>query len=186
MPDNILINISIPLDNNFLRRECPFCKREFKIRIPEQEIKNLSQQILDSFLTDKDDVPEDAEENKPELMRCPYCSQQAIMNEWWTQEQLAYVRIFAENIVADIVNDKLIKPLRSMNSRSSNSILSLSFKGDDLKKEVPWISPENDDMKTVDLPCCESSVKIVNEWKTTVVCPFCGFIHSLEKQSTLH
>ena len=60
---------------------------------------------------------------------------------WWTQEQLSYMRVYAKNIMAKIVNEQLIKPMNRNFNKSSGPI-SIYFKGSEMKYEEPWISDE--------------------------------------------
>ncbi len=179
------ISIPLPLDDErFLRRECPFCRREFKIQISKEDLTNLAQNKLDSFLLEekKDETLKindfNNKSSNESLHTCPYCGQKAPLSDWWTKEQIKYIEIFAENVMIDIINKNLIRPLKKKGFSSSKSdfiSLSLEFKGTEMKKKEPWISPEENDMKIFDLPCCKCKIKIEEEWNKDVCCFFCGF-----------
>ena len=46
------IRVYFPLDDGFLRRECPYCRREFKIQLLEQEIEDLASRLEESYLVE--------------------------------------------------------------------------------------------------------------------------------------
>ena len=143
--------VSLPVDESgFLRRECPYCRRQFKVHM--DEIESL----------------EDQEDHY-----CPYCGQIADGSEWWTQEQEDYFRKVQENIAADLLNEHLIRPLKRSLSRSS----CMRFEGKEVEKRNELIQPELDDMKLFALPCCQKKLKIVDEWEEVVHCYYCGFQH---------
>lgn len=177
----LVLEVNLPLDDErFLRRECPNCVQEFKIQISPEELKILAEKGIESFLTDDDNNPVD---NKDEIDNyyCPYCDQIAPADTWWTQEQLSYFGVYGENIMAKIVNDNLIKPMKR-NFNKSSGLVSISFKGSEMKYEEPWISDEINDMDTVDLPCCNEKVKITQDWHKNVFCFYCGFEHEMSKK----
>jgi len=180
--NDIVINISVPLDDeNFLRRECPFCGREFKIEISKEDLTNLAQAKLDGFLAEenKDDIIEEDRLNNDEALNfCPYCGQEAHKSDWWTKEQLSYIRIFAENIMIDMVNTKLIRPLKNRYSGNKSDFFSFKIEAKEMRKKEPWISPEENDMKVFKLPCCQSSIKINDKWDKDIYCFYCGFQYS--------
>ena len=76
-----------------------------------------------------------------------------------------------------MINEKLIRPLEREFRSSKNDILSITFKGKELKETEPWISPEINDMKVFDLPCCNRKIKIQENWDKFVYCFFCGFLY---------
>jgi len=176
---DIELNVSFPLDEEgFFRREWPFCRKEFKILLTKEELGNLAQAGLDSFMIEsKENTDSDeSEEGKPEYF-CPYCGQHAPGDRWWTQEQLAYISIFAKNIMANLINEHLIRPLERNFGKRSSGPISVSFKGQEMEQQEPWISPEANDMDTFDLPCCQRKIKIEEPKISLVRCFFCGFPH---------
>jgi len=175
--------MSFPLDDEgFFRRECPLCCREFKVLLKEDELGQLAQCRIDDFLVEQgvqqhsndEEEDEDAQEHF-----CPYCGQSAPRDHWWTQEQLAYVHVIAKNIMADLVNEHLIRPLK----RSMGHGSVIRFEGKEMNKVEEWISPEGSDMTVVDLPCCQRQAKVADDWKGEVHCFFCGFSHQTRENS---
>jgi len=173
----IEMSLSFPLDDDgFFRRECPLCYREFKVLMMEDELTSLAQEGLDSYMLEIQEEETDAseEETEPEFT-CPYCGQQAPRDNWWTQEQLAYIGVVAQNIIAKMVNEQLVRPLKRMSRKHSSGLVSLQFRGKEMKQQEPWISPEVNDMEIFDLPCCHRKVKVDESWSSEVHCFFCGF-----------
>jgi hypothetical protein len=176
---NIVLSINIPLDNDhYLRRECPNCMREFKIQVSSEELKNIANRGIQSYLTNDETTVtlDEVSDEKDVKCFCPYCGQEAPNTSLWTKEQLAYMNIFGKNIMAKLVNDNLINPLKKGFNQSSGMI-SMSFKGEEMKYEEPWISEEPNDMNVFELPCCHKSIKVVEDWKKSVFCFYCGFEH---------
>jgi len=173
--------VSLPLDNDFLRRQCPLCRREFKVAIPTEELQTLAQQAVEAFLLETMHTEQQAssEENQPETeFFCPYCGQQAPVSEWWTEEQLAYFCVIAENIAAELINENLIRPLKRTFRGHRTGLISMRFEGQELPRKQEWLAPEPADMTEVYLPCCERRIKVQDEWCDTVFCFFCGFPHN--------
>ncbi len=174
----IQMEIPLPLDGTFLRRECPHCARQFKVEAAREDIQGLSQSLLDSFMVDEEAVNGEVSDELGSVENyCPYCGQQAPREAWWTQEQLAYVRIFAENLIADAIN-QMTDGLRRSFGHARSGFVSVKATSVKMPRKEPWISPEDNSMEVFNLPCCESRIKILDDWKQIVFCVFCGFPHS--------
>ncbi len=172
--------ISFPLDNEgFFGRECPLCCREFKVLLKKEELNNIIQDEIDSFMIEQKNKNEESDEDDALDIEftCPYCGQCSSSNSWWTEEQNAYIKVYVENIMAKLVNENLIRPQKRNFGKSSSGLISLEFKGDEIRQKDPWISPESNDMEIFNLPCCNRKLKIKEEWKDKVYCFFCGFPH---------
>jgi len=179
----ISFQIGLPLDTEqFLRRECPLCFRQFKIETDETDRQSLIERELQVYLLhegleirdEKTDIT-DADEGE---LWCPYCGQIAPRDKWWTQEQIAYIHVFAHNIMAQIINEQFIRPMKRKFSGRRKGLISLKFEGKEMEYEVPWISPEPDDMTIHLLPCCETRIKLEDDWSQTVYCFQCGFSYT--------
>ncbi len=100
----IIKNVQIPLDEDgFLRRECPFCMREFKIQLGEKDIQTVEDEVAQPFLLEpslEDQATTEAMADATEYF-CPYCGQVADSDSWWTQEQLSYAHVAAKNIATE-------------------------------------------------------------------------------------
>jgi len=155
MTDITQKKVGFPLDDdNYLRRECPYCRREFKI------LKDDFEQL-------------DGENN----YWCPYCGQEALANQWWTIEQLQLINKVTTNIANELINEQLIRPLKKLESRSS----SIHITTHELGRENELINPERNDMIIFSLPCCSKSLKIEESWKDSIYCYYCGFRHHPQK-----
>jgi hypothetical protein len=123
-----------------------------------------------------------SEEDQDTEFTCPYCGQSSSSNSWWTDEQNAYIKVHIENIMAKLVNENFIRPLKRNFGKSKSGLISLEFKGNEMRQKEPWISPESNDMEIFNLPCCNRKIKIEEEWKDKVYCFFCGFPHKKIKK----
>lgn len=176
--NEIKMNISFPLDKDkFFRRACPFCKREFKIQISDEEFAELIQKSKELYMLERGEgdfeEKESIKENDSERFFCPYCGQEASSEEWWTIEQSRYIQVHVENIMADIVNRDFIEKIE----RKFRGNKFIKFKGKKLSMEEPRISPDNNDMIIINLPCCQFKIKIEENWNKIVHCFYCGFSH---------
>ncbi|MDO8885968.1 hypothetical protein [Candidatus Oleimmundimicrobium sp.] len=176
---DIEMNLPFPLDDNgYFRRECPFCCKEFKVLLEKEELTDLAQKGLDSFMVETQEATNlDEDEHSEVEFTCPYCGQAAVSGNWWTQEQLAYISVVTKNIMAKIVNENLIRPLKRTSRKYGSGMISVQFEGKEMEQQEPWISPEVNDMKVYDLPCCQRKIKVEDGWASRVFCFFCGFPH---------
>lgn len=177
---DIQINISLPLDDEgFFRRECPFCRKEFKVMLTKEELAPLAQEGIDSFMTESE-AKTDSDSNSEKIEQfCPYCGQSAPHDSWWTQEQLSYINVFAQNIMANLVNEHLIGPLQKSFGQQHSGSFSISVKGHEMEQQEPWMSPEVSDMDVFDLPCCNRKIKVEEKTTSPMHCFFCGFPHEI-------
>lgn len=184
---NVIFKINLPLDSDgFLRRECPYCIRQFKVEIKAEERQSLIEQQLQAYLLQQG-VQQQEEEGSDSISEdvndlwCPYCGQRASPSDWWTQEQLAYVNIFAYNIMAQTLN-KEFAHLKRKTSRSSKGLISIKLDFKEMPYKEPWISPESDDMALYNLPCCGTALKLKDGWCRTYYCIQCGFPHPVSPE----
>ena len=179
---NIETSLAFPLDDDgFFRRECPLCRKEFKVYLKNDELTTLAQAGIDSFMIQQDEKTSETDETSEAEIEfvCPYCGQRASRDSWWTQEQLAYIGVVGRNIAARLINENFIRPMKRKFGRSQSSgLISIRFEGKEMEQQEPWISPEVNDMQVFDLPCCERRVKVEEGYAGTVHCFFCGFPHS--------
>lgn len=172
------VELSFPLDaDGYLRRECPFCVREFKVLIEQDELNTFIQSGLDSFLVEDTSSSDVGVLNSENDFFCPYCGQESGSGSWFTQEQNAYITVAMKNIMAQIVNREFIRPMKRKYGGKSSKPFSLHFEGKEMEQYEPWISPEENDLEIRDLPCCQRKIKIEDNWSETVFCFFCGFPH---------
>jgi hypothetical protein len=183
----IKMNLPFPLDDDgFFRRGCPLCHKEFKILLGKEELTDLAQRSIASFMVEpKEETTDsdDSERSETEFI-CPYCGQRAPSNSWWTKEQRNYVGIVAKNIMAKMINENLIRPLKRSFRSPSSGMVSIRFEGKEMEQQEPWISPEVNDMEIFDFPCCQRKIKIEENWTGIVHCFFCGFPHEYRNRET--
>jgi ribosomal protein S27E len=147
----VKIPMNLPLDTDgFLRRECPYCKREFKIFPSEKEEEGEDKNVIVELF-------------------CPYCGQSAGKNSWWTQEQLRCAKEIALKKVLEPELEEFGKSLESMGKGSF-----VKIKMERLSFKTPKIHEEADDMKLLDLHCCNERIKFEENWKGDVHCIICG------------
>ncbi len=180
MMTDTTISIPFPIDDDkFFRRECPHCIQEFKVRISEEDLQSMHEKLMATFLTDEATIDDD-EMDSDTIYFCPYCGQEASASKWWTQGQIEFIHGHINNILSEVINKSLIKPMkRSLNKPGSV----LTFSGNELKTSEPWISSEKNDMTVSALPCCKEEIKISDSWEEEVYCFFCGFKHSDSKST---
>lgn len=177
MTDLYQVSVKVPIDDDSaLRRECPYCNKEFKFVLKKGELEDIIQKGLNSFMLDSGLVEQNDElsDGAKEEQYCPYCGQKAPLNQWWTKEQQEYFKIYVKNIAARIINENFIKQMKSQ--FSGNGLI--KFEGKEIEEDEPWISPETNDMKMFELPCCNLKIKVVENYLGTIYCPYCGFPHN--------
>jgi len=173
------MEISFPLDDDgFLRRDCPLCRGQFKVLVPEEQLKTLAQRGLEPYLLEEGlmEAEPDQEEDE-ETLTCPYCGQDSDADSWWTEQQLNYLHAHLHNILADMVNRHLVQPLKRRATRNVGGLISIRVDAQEMEHVEPWMPPEENDMTLFELPCCGQRIKITDEWMETVYCPFCHFPH---------
>lgn len=143
--------MTLPLDNGFLRRECPFCIRQFKWHSGPT-----------------DDRPEDAID--PPVYFCPYCGESAQPDQWWTKEQIEYTRKFALIEGSKIVKDKF----KDLEKKSRDSFIKIKV-GNTNEPEPPSALHEPNDMTLVQSPCHPwEPFKVLDDWSEPLHCLVCG------------
>lgn len=149
----VSIEMTLPLDKDgFLRRECPNCERQFKLK-----------QVNSSAETQED--------NNDESYYCPYCHEFAPPNAWWTKEQLEYAQQLAYKEVLEPELRNLQRQIESLNG--SDSFVSVDVELSNSPE--PNFLNEPDDMVRVDFPCHpEDPLKLEETWEQDVACFICG------------
>lgn len=152
------ISVQFPLDNGFLRRECPTCEREFKWHHGPTP-----------------DHPKDAVD--PDVYFCPYCGATAPPSSWWTKEQLAYAQQSAVGPIARATGDALEDAL---GHQRSDSFIRMDVKRGDVP-EPPAALSESNDMAIVQSPCHPwEPVKVEETWTEPLHCLLCGDKYAVE------
>lgn len=142
-------SMSIPLDEGYLRRECPHCERQFKWHHGPT-----------------DDRPKDFAD--PAVYFCPYCGETAGPDAWWTQEQLKHARNVLTGPALREVADELRKVVKG-----SGGLLSMSVDYDE--PMPPFALSEPSDMAIVVPPCHPwEPLKVAEDWIDPLRCLLCG------------
>ena len=179
---DIALNFTVPLDKGFLRRECPFCCREFKVLLENEELTDVIQRSRDSFMLEQKGTNVEQHENMEKEFTCPYCGQKAPETAWWTQEQAAHIKTLARNVMAEVINEQFIRSLKTKFRGSNSGPIPIRFEGKEIEQQEAWLSPEVDDMEVFELPCCNRKIKIEESWSGTIYCFFCGFPYNDKKK----
>lgn len=142
--------MQMPLDEGFLRRECPHCERQFKWHHGATP-----------------DRPDDAVD--PEIYFCPYCGDPAPEDHWWTAEQIEY----AEQSIAGPVLRQLAAELRGSAGGQRKSLFKISVTHDEV--DAPNALQEPPDMVITQAPCHPwEPIKVTTEWTKPLHCLLCG------------
>lgn len=148
--------MNMPLDGPFIRRECPSCARQFKWHHGPTE-----------------DRPADALDIVSSSYFCPYCAIEAEADQWWTQDQVDYMREIAMGSAMQAIADEVKQTLRPRR----NKMLSFSVKSSDVQTPSPLTEPP--DMVIVQSPCHPwEPIKVLDDWTERIHCLVCGEIFS--------
>ncbi len=144
-------SMTLPLDNGFLRRECPACGRQFKWHHGPTE-----------------DRPTDALD--PSMYFCPYCGESAPPDQWWTQDQIDYARGLATPEAMRLVRDEF----RELEESVRGSFLTIKV-GSAEAVVFPAPLHEPHDMLMVLSPChAWEPIKVAEAWTERLHCLVCG------------
>ena len=143
-------SVQLPLDDEgFLRRECPHCLQEFKWHQGPAAGQ-----------------PENATD--PPVYYCPRCGVSAAPDQWWTQDQLAFMQEYLAGPALREATDAIEKAFRGTRS--------VTFRRGHLDEpEPPAALLEPNDMIILAPPCHPwEPVKVPEETTARVHCLVCG------------
>ena len=145
------IPVSLPLDSDgFLRRECPNCGQQFKWH--HGPANEEAESVAD-----------------PTTYYCPLCGAPAGPDDWWTEEQLEYVRGAAMPAILQSVQDELAAGLQH------SKYVKFEMSSDASVDDVPSALTEPDDMSIVVSPChAYEPVKVPDDASESLYCLVCG------------
>ncbi len=147
----IPISVSLPLDDGYLRRECPVCMRQFKWWYGHHPSR-----------------PADARD--PEEYHCPYCKATAGPNSWYTQAQIELIKGIGLGAAQDLVHEQLDDAIRKLNR---SGLIQAELRSEHIPESVPLDEPP--DMAVVVPPCHPyEPLKIEEDWEDPVRCIVCG------------
>jgi len=140
----------MPLDGPFIRRECPSCARQFKWHHGPTEDRPADELEASSYF-------------------CPYCAVEAEADQWWTQDQVDYMREVAMGSAMRELADEVKQTLRPRR----NKMFTFSVKSSDAPTPSPLTEPV--DMMIVQSPCHPwEPIKILDNWSENLHCLVCG------------
>jgi hypothetical protein len=161
------VPMALPLDDGFLRRECPQCERQFKVRV---------EQTADAL-----DDGEPTQTNA--LYFCPLCYESAPANAWWTKEQISYSGQIAMATVSDELHGMLNRAFGGLSQPSSP----LRIEVEHGEIEEPKSMDEAHDMVRIDPPChADTPLKVPEAWSGEVACFECGVRYPVAVVRTRH
>lgn len=143
-------SVQLPLDNDgFLRRQCPHCLQEFKWHHGPTAGR-----------------PEG--ETDPPVYFCPRCGVSAAPDQWWTQDQLAFMEEYIAGPALREATDEIEKAFRGARG--------VTLKRGRLDEpEPPAAFHEPNDMIILAPPCHPwEPVKVPGQATTQVYCLLCG------------
>ena len=147
-------SVSLPVDNGFLRRECPHCQRQFKWHHGPTDSR-----------------PPDAVD--PNIYSCPYCGETAALGDWWTREQIEYVQRRTSS--GPLIRSLAEETKRSLSNIDLGSLLRIGFSVKHNEPEPPPALHEPHDMMLVESPCHPwEPIKLVEDWNAPIHCLVCG------------
>ena len=159
----------LPVDGEgFLRRECPSCRRQFKVRAGPADGAVVQRYLGRHLLF----------ENPHEIVRddaqsfCPYCGTQAQTDAWCTPQQRAWLEKVAGALGQAIRYEQLSYPLRTLNQNPQ-----VTFVAVPPPDRLPEMRLEQDDMRRHSFFCCVEDVKVETHWAQPIHCPGCGAEH---------
>ena len=145
------IPVELPLDSDgYLRRQCPRCERVFKWH--------------------HDEPTSDSE--KHDGYFCPYCSEWAPSDQWWTDEQVEYIEAVAADEAMKQIEIELRPSVEQLN-RAGGGLIRMEMQVPRRVPPPPLV--EQDDMTAVEPPCHPAEpIKIQPDWSDAVTCLICA------------
>jgi hypothetical protein len=148
---------------------------EFKIEVPDELLRQEDEKFTAEYLVEAGEKTQITETNEKEI-HCPYCGQAATADHWFTIDQLNYIQVRAMNWCIESLNREVFDKLQKNHSKE-NQGMTIKFGQQELKMSNAWINLESNDMRLIELPCCQIRLKIQESWKEKIYCIECGFPH---------
>jgi len=153
IPDKISVEVGIPLDEDgYLDRACPneICQAEFKILVEDWKEKVRDEEVF-----------------------CPVCRFAAVSSDWFTEEQIEYLKSVALNEFKPVIDNMMQGIARDFNRRMpKNGFIRMSMSYKSSTPEIV-VSP-----KVLELMqqryCCEACGCRYAAVGSAFFCPACG------------
>lgn len=149
---------ALPADSDgFLRRECPSCRRQFKVKAVDTFSAVLSERAaLDEY-----------ELSGGMTGHCPLCHEMVVRGDWRTDAQRRYIPNIRMDGTAHLYASQLLSA-----SKGSRALIELAGFPPGAALETPV---DTNDMDIV-LPLCHESypLKVPSDWCEDLSCFMCG------------
>lgn len=177
---SVEFNVAIRTDRDqFLRRTCSSCGRDFKTSIDPADLAWALMAHSKRMGLEIGAAPAGQEQAEPTQLLCPYCRHSADASEMHTEETINYLK-------RSVYRDYMVPMLNRQFSDMEDSIgrnrgggggflsVSISFKHEPISiPPRPIHGPEPADMKIVELLCCGKRIKIADAWTDVRECIYC-------------
>ena len=168
-------SLTFSLDrDNFVRRTCPRCGRDFKTETSAADLAAALQPYFREAGIEIGAREEEETDAGKAYLRCPYCGYHAEASDMLTEDLITYTKrlIFREYLQPKL-NKELAAIADSFGRGSRNSLVSVTFQHDPSVRAVrPIAGPEPPDMTIVHMHCCNQRIKI-GGWFDLRQCPYC-------------
>ncbi len=178
--DSVRFSITFALDRDeFLRRTCPSCGRDFKTQADPADLSSILQPAFRRMEAEIGEISLSTAEGEPnrQYLVCPYCHYRAESGDMLTSAFEAYLRRF-------IMREYVLPKINSMFADLADGLKASSRSNSMIRFEInadfesslparPISGPEPPDMRKVDMLCCGRSTKIPDGWFELEKCPFC-------------
>ena len=159
----------LPRDvSGFLRRECPHCRRQFKIRSTGDEagsVHRVLAGVVPHENADEADVP-------PPSLHCLYCGKRGPFEEFLTPQQRFHVERMAQSFAEEVRYQQLTQVHRTLSQNPNPTFVPLA------PPRAPGpMRADDDDLDRVYFLCCGEDAKLAPRWERPLFCPACGAEH---------
>ena len=167
--------------DNFFRRACPSCGRDFKTQIDEADLVASLQPVIRRMGVEIGETPEERKDREKEYLYCPYCEHHTESSDMLTPTFIAYLkRHLMREYVMPMVNKMLSNVADSFGGASrgrTGGMFSIEVNFEHNRPVLPprpISGPEPPDMTIVEFLCCGKKVKVFDGWYSISLCPYCG------------
>jgi hypothetical protein len=171
----VALQVTLPEDRSgFVRRQCRWCKRCFKLRPGEEDgevVRRWAARMIPEL--------QEAEPMHLEALRCPYCAQGGTREDWLTGQHRVGIERFAGRLRSVVTYTALHQLVDGAFQGARPTVVPVV--PDDL---TGVLGVEPDDLRVVSLVCCDFEVKVVADWPGSIHCPNCGLEHLRPTLST--
>lgn len=166
------VRVELPADAaGFVRRECPFCERQFKTIAGPFDAACVHRRVARALVHhNADEAPAGREP-----LHCPYCGKEAPLDAFFTPQQVRYL----ERVVAALAEEVRYQQLSHVRRTLSQNPYP-TFVPVPPSQPSPVLAPEPDDMEVRAFLCCAEDAKVESHWRGAVHCVRCGAYQRIE------